>query len=404
MFLLWRFVPSRALLSIPTIRWAILSRFCADLFFYSTTIVLFQQQRGLNFTEIFLMESILSGAVWAADIPTSVWADRVGYHRLLVIGRAINVVGMLIWLFAQGFWLFALSNVLGGLAIACVSGCESALIYSNLPGEMREMQGSAGAAFASLGLASSAGFFLGLLSGSFIGAVSPTLAVAASLIPAALALLAALSLRHHANDGKPQGQTLPEPVRKILRVAWRTIRAQPLLALWSVFRAGAFVLTNAIFWYNQPYFLRVGIPVILFGPFMAAAMALQILLLAWLPLLQRRLGTRLLLVLSCLLPGGAYVLLAASHAPASTVLLVAAVVACSAWREPLVESELNQRIPDASRATTLSALSLFGSLAGVLLNPLIGRLGDLGLETTGIWLGAGLISLCILVPLLTRSP
>ncbi len=402
MSFLWRFVPSRALLTIPTMRWALLSHFCADLFFYSTTIVLFQRQRGLNFTQIFLMESILSGAIWAADIPTSVWADRIGYHRLLILGRAINVLGLLVFLFARGFWLFAFAEVLGGLALACVSGCESALIYSSLPTGQREAQSSD--AFAALSLASSAGYVLGLLSGSFLGASSPTLAVAASLAPAALALLAALPLRRCAADSRPPEQTGPQPARIVLQVAWRTMRARPALALWSIFNAAAFALVNAIFWYNQPYFLRAGIPIILFGPLMAAAMAAQILLLAQLARVQRRLGVRLLLALSCLLPGSAYVLLAVVRAPANAALLVAVIVACSAWRQPLVESELTRRVPDAARATTLSGLSLIGSLVGVLLNPLIGHLGDLGLGATGMGLGLGLISLCALVPLLTTRP
>jgi hypothetical protein len=99
------------------------------------------------------------------------------------------------------------------------------------------------------------------------------------------------------------------------------------------------------------------------------------------------------------------VLLAARLAPALTVLLVAAVVVFSAWREPLVESELNTRIPDTARATTLSALSLIGSIVGVLLNPLIGHLGDLGLEATGLGLGVGLLALSVFVPFLSsRAP
>jgi glycerol uptake facilitator-like aquaporin len=169
--------------------------------------------------------------------------------------------------------------------------------------------------------------------------------------------------------------------------------------LLSIFSSLAFALVNAIFWYNQPYFARAGIPIALFGPFMAGAMALKVLLVQRIPALQHRLGTRTLLVLSCLLPGMAYILLAFTHALVATVLLVACIVAFSGWRHPLVDHELNQRIPDDSRATTLSALSLVGSLASIAFNPLIGYVGDLGLNVTGIGLGLGMIGLCVLVPL-----
>jgi hypothetical protein len=87
-----RVLPSRDLLAVQPIRWLVLSRLCASIFFYSTTIVLFQHQRGLNFTAMFLMESILSGAIWIADVPTSIWADRFGYRLASACSRETTCV------------------------------------------------------------------------------------------------------------------------------------------------------------------------------------------------------------------------------------------------------------------------------------------------------------------------
>src|SRR5690242_16927892 len=133
----WRFVPSRELLRIPLLRWLVITRFSGDLFFYSTTMVLFEQQRGLNFTEMFLMEAILSGAILLADVPTSIWAEHIGYAKTMLIGRIIGLVGMGFFASAYGFWMFAVAEILGGIAIASVSGCESALIYTSLPHQKR---------------------------------------------------------------------------------------------------------------------------------------------------------------------------------------------------------------------------------------------------------------------------
>jgi MFS family permease len=393
----WRFVPSRNLLQIHNIRWLVLARFFADLFFYSTTIVIFQEQRGLNFTEIFLNESILSAAIWIADIPTSIWADRFGYRSMIIVGCVLNLFGMITYLVAYGFWLFALSSVIGGLAIACSSGCESALLYSSIAVEERKTRGSE--AFALIGMATSAGLFLGLFTGSFIGAYSQELAVAASIVPIFCSLFAALRLHIQEKPTISSEAKTWVQVHKILRVSLHTMRLQPKLVLLSIFSALAFALVNAIFWYNQPYFARAGIAVALFGPFMAAAMALKVLLVQRIPALQRWLGTRTLLILSCLLPGIAYMLLAFTHMLVATVLLVMCIVAFSGWRHPLIDNEMNRRISDESRATTLSALSLLGSLASIALNPLIGYVGDLGLGVTGIGLGLGMIGLCVLVPL-----
>lgn len=398
MSFLSRFVPSRDLLSIPNIRWLVASRFFADLFFYSTTTVLFQQQRGLNFTAMFLMESIISAAVWLFDLPTGIWADRFGYRRLIIAGRALNVLGLLFFTFSYGFWPFALSNMLSGLSIACISGCESALVYSSLPTQEKEQ--AASSAFALLNAASSAGFFLGLLTGSFIGAYSPTLAVAVSIAPASLSLLSALRLRPplKLQSIEPQEKSISSP--KLFRVALRTIREQPVLVGLSFFDSAAFALANAIFWYNQAYFTRAGVAVIWFGPLMAAAMGLQMLALLRLSSLQKFLSTRVLLLLSCLLPGCAYILLAIAHTPIPVALLVSLVVVFASWRQPLIQTELNLHISDESRATTLSALSFLGALAGIALNPLIGYVGDLGLPVTGLTLGLSMVTLCAMVPFL----
>lgn len=337
-----RLSPSRDLLAIPSIRRVVLARLFTNLFFYSTTIVLFQQQRGLNFTAMFLMESILSGAILVADVPTSIWADRFGYRRMIILGCLCGIVGMICFALAYGFWMFAVSNVIGGFSIACSSGCESALVYSSLTPELREKRGNA--AFTLLSMASTCGFFVGLATGSFIGAYSPTLAVVMSIVPLVCALFAAWRI--------PEQQVLladsqAKPgIGKIVKTALRTIRHQPVLIGLKVFSSATFSLTNAIFWFNQPYFERAGIPVAWFGPLMAMAIGLQFLALLRLTRFLQHLGTRQMLILSCLLPGLAYILLTRTAQPLLTVAFVASIVAFSAWQDPLVNNLLNKRVKD----------------------------------------------------------
>ncbi|GHO42434.1 MFS transporter [Ktedonospora formicarum] len=398
----WRLLPSRDLLRIPALRWLVIARFLGDLFFYSTTIVFFQQQRGLNFTEMFLMESILSWSIWLVDIPTSLWAERIGYARMMLIGRCVGFVGILIFALAHGFWLFALSNVLGGFAIASISGCESGLVYASLPPEQREERG--GETFTLLTSASSAGFFLGLCTGSFLGAYSPALAVWVSLLPALLVCFATLRLFHYVRPVMLREEQAHARVRDMSLRVGKLIRAQPRTVFLSVFRALGFAMTNAIFWYNQPFFERAGIPVLWFGPLTALAMGAQLLLLLRLPILQRRLGTRFVLLCSCLVPGLCYVFLPWVSSIILVVFLVMGIVAFSAWQEPVIEQELNRRIPDVARATTLSTLGLTGALAKGGFDPLIGHLGDLGLDRVGLGLGLGLVAFGICVPfLVSRS-
>ncbi|MFL5625996.1 MAG: hypothetical protein ACJ788_10435 [Ktedonobacteraceae bacterium] len=178
-----------------------------------------------------------------------------------------------------------------------------------------------------------------------------------------------------------------------MRSALQLVRNQPRMIGLSLLESAAFALTNAIFWYNQPYFTRSGIAVAWFGPITGAAVGLGMIIVLATPAARRRLGTYGALALSCIIPGLGFIALARNSSPLLTALFVALVAAGSAWRQPIISDELNRRMKDGSRATTLSVLSFIGTIAGITLNPLIGLAGDLGLGITGMSLGFCLILL-----------
>ncbi|HJT58988.1 MAG TPA: MFS transporter, partial [Ktedonobacteraceae bacterium] len=366
---------------------------------YSTLMVPFEASRGLNFTEMFSLESIISLFSWIFDIPTGIWADRVGYRSVLTVGYGLNVASLLVFLLAHTFWMFALASALFGIGLACISGAESALVYESLPREDGVVT-RATAAFSLLHAATPAGFLLGLSFGSFLGAYSLLLPFIASLLPLSIAFLVTFRLQPIAHQ-RQAGQSRPTLSLKhgmdILRSALTILREQPTAVGLSLLQSAAFALIDSIFWYNQPYFTRAGIPVMWFGPITAVAVGLGMGIALTTPGAKRRLGTSNALALSCLVPAIGYMVLSLTHLPVLTALCVALVAAGPAWRSPIIIDELNRRIKDGPRATTLSVLSALGTLMGITLNPLIGRAGDLGLSLTGLCLGGGLAVLGLLV-------
>lgn len=378
----------RELWSIHNIRWLFIARLLANIIFYSTVMVQYEASRGLNFTEMFALEAISSAAAWIFEIPTGIWADQSGYRRVLIIGYASNIASLLIFITTRGFWAFAFASVLFGLNLACLSGCEDALIYESLPGERAPELATS--AFSLLSAGQSAGFLSGLALGSFLGMHDPALPFSISLLPLLLALMAILRLQTpshvHVRKNGPRSRA-----RVFWHSALQLLREQPRTIGLALFQSAAFALTNAIFWYNQPYFMRVGIAVAWFGPITATAVALGMFIVLTTPLLRRLLGTYGTLGLSCILPGTGFILLANRTTPLLTLLFIALIIAGSTWRQPVISSELNRRIADGSRVTALSVLSFIGTLAGAALNPLIGLAGDFGLGITGLCLGSGLI-------------
>ncbi|QBD82231.1 MFS transporter [Ktedonosporobacter rubrisoli] len=393
MHLSTHFKAYRELLSIRNVRWLFIASLLANTMFYSTVMVQYETLRGLNFTEMFALEAIISIAAWLFEIPSGIFADRLGYRPTLLLGYASNLASLLLFIITRGFWPFALASALFGLNLACLSGCEDALIYESLPQE-RSAELSP-AAFALLNAARNVGFFAGLATGSFFGTHDPALPFIITLIPLGLAFVAILRLQsvpRHAQLASQNGLA-PLSTVEFLRSALQLIRRYPALVSLSLVQSAAFTLVNAIYWYNQPYFAQAGIAVLWFGPLTAAAVGLSMLVVLTTPAAKKVPGTRMALALSCLIPGVGYIALAATRDPLPTVLLIMAIIVGSAWRSTIISDILNRHIKDGSRATTLSVLSFLGALAGMAFNPLIGYVGDLGLTTTGLGLGTMLMLL-----------
>lgn len=391
-------VPLRTLLSYPNVRWLAITRFLSEMTFYSTVIVAFQTGRGLNMTEIFLLESLLALVIFLAEIPTGILADRLGYRRMMIVGQALFLASYILFPLAWSFWPFAFSTLLFGIGLAVQSGCDSALLYESLPAAQRERLSTP--AFSVLSAAGSGGFFLGMSVGSFMGAVDPVLPVALNILPMAGALLASFQLRPV--EGKEEQPA--QSGARLLDTARTLIRRDPRLVGLRMLGSAGFALVNAVLWLNQPAFERAAIPVAWFGPLTAVAVGLQMVVALGSTWAERRLSVGGALATSLLLPGLAYLGLALADLPGPTVLLVGLVVASSAWRQPVISGELNRRIPDGARATSLSALSFLAMCAAIGLNPLIGWAGDQGLTVVLVGLGVGLLVLGVLAFPLAGSP
>lgn len=379
----------RILWAIPNIRWLVMIRFLGQISFFTTVVVAFERSRGLDYAGMFWLESILSGAIFLFQIPSGFLAERIGYRRMLLLGQGLLLASHVVFALAYGFGLFVLSAVLFGLGMAAISGCDEAILYESLPDAQRQELGSG--AFALVHAAASGGLFSGLLLGSLMAIRSPAVPVYATLVPVTLAWAAVFGLH---STGAGRGQGLPAPsIGMLVMGVMRLLRGERRAIGLSLFGASAFTLINAIFWFNQPFFERAAIPVLVFGPLTAVAVALQMVVALAAPVAARRLGQRAAMALSVLLPGGAFLALRLVTGPAGTILLVTLVIAGSAWRAPLLSEMINRRIPDGARATALSSLSFVGGLAGMVLNPVIGLAGDAGLGVTSIALGAGLVVL-----------
>ena len=106
--------------------------FFGALYFYLPILTLFLQERGLSLLQVNSLWGIIVGTMFLAEVPTGVLADRMGRKRSIVVALGLQLLGELIFIFADRYWLFALSSITGGLGFAFSSGAFEALLFDSL--------------------------------------------------------------------------------------------------------------------------------------------------------------------------------------------------------------------------------------------------------------------------------
>ncbi len=93
---------------------------------------LFWEMRGMNVTMVVACEMIFAVVIVIIEIPTGILADRFGRKKLIVINGFLSTLELLILLFADRFFMFALAVFLTAIGYGCRSGSLNALIYDSL--------------------------------------------------------------------------------------------------------------------------------------------------------------------------------------------------------------------------------------------------------------------------------
>jgi len=363
-------------------------RFLFFLHFVSSVLIPFLRDwGGLSYLEILLLNAWFMGWSFLLEVPTGVVADRFGRRISLALAGAAASVAALVLAAAPRYPLFLLGEVLFAAATALLSGADEALLYDSLRALGREEQATR--SMSRLEVWKLAGIVVGALTG---GPLAATLGLRAPLLlqaaPAALAAALALALVE-----PPHAPGLSRPrVGELLLGGLRLLRAQPVLRSLALDLVASASLAWLVIWLYQPQLERVGVPLALFGTVHAAMCLGQIGFLAGAARFERLLGgRRRLLRLAALLPGFAYLALAAASDVATVVGAIVLAATFGLSRPVLFSGALNRHIPSAQRATVLSSISMLRTLAIALVNPIAGLLADRSMRGALVVLGVAAI-------------
>jgi MFS family permease len=364
-----------------------ISYFFATLYFYTPVGTLYLQSKNLNYVQINSLWGLIVGTMFLAEVPTGIFADRLGRKRSINIALALQVLGEAIYVFAGSYWAFALAAVVGGLGFAFSSGCLEALVYDSL-----KVSGRADEMSKAMGFISSAQRLANLLAnvaGGLLIAGNLTqerfvLAIIVTACAVAVGCLISLTLQEPESE---PGQGMGDSSFRLLADGVKTLKGNRRfrrLVLWSL---ATIPFINYLLSFYQPRFVEAGVPPLWLGLALALASGLSIVGARYAYWLEERLGTQASLLLVTGLPGALYLVVAVAVHPLASVATFCLLYGSMSLKDPIFSGHLNRHIDSKNRATVLSLISMFSGFYVALMGLLIGRIGDFSLTYAFAFMG-----------------
>ncbi|MGG4169206.1 MFS transporter [Rossellomorea vietnamensis] len=138
--------------------------FLSNLVFQKGIFMLFlTTQRGLDNSEIAILQMSLLGGMFLSEVPTGILGDRFGRKFSVVTGLTLLTLSSLGFIMFEHFWVLAVLFFLEGLGMSFISGSDQSLLYDNLKKMdeeeqfLKTMSNSLGLSYISLAIASIVG-------------------------------------------------------------------------------------------------------------------------------------------------------------------------------------------------------------------------------------------------------
>lgn len=352
--------------------------------FYGPIATLYRQIHGISVFQITLIEGISLALSLLLEIPWGILADRIGYKKTIIFCSWLYFISKLVFWRADDFFGFLLERVMLGIVLAGLSGVDTSILYLSAQG--RDMQRIYGRyhALEMLGLL--------LASATFSVFIRDNYALAGLLTAVSYGLAALLSLGIEEVKRTEPEETKRQPFAEIFRDVFhdRTL----LLFLIAVALLSETHQTVTVF-LNQLKYEGCGMEHSAIGIVYGVATLLG-LLSACSAAVTKRLGEMPSMLLFCLLPVGACLLLGLTDRAFPSVLGVYTLRISNTLFQPFQENIRNRQVSTQDRATVLSIQSMLISCIAIGTNLAFGALSDRSLPFA-FFFGSGICGVSLVL-------
>ena len=354
-----------------------LASFLKNQTYFAPIMVLFFQDLGLNYSQIFWVFTIGSIFLFLIEIPTGIFADLYGKRRSLILSKFFIFLSYILFGLSGNFVALLIANLILELGNSFRSGTETAFVYNylhenkeNSPSYNKVKSGQKFYARISESLGAAIGGFLAYKYGfNFVFFIAA--------IPAFINFVQTLTWERISEvDTKEQGINLKTSYRFATLAFQKVVQTKALRNLVlniAIFSAALAALNKFI----QPYMDNLGIQLQYFGLIYSGFLIFTAILLKYSYLLEEKLGNIKLMNILSWLAFVPLLILGLGFNSIIGVALFFIIIMIENIRSPIANTIFHQNVEFDNRATMGSILELFKSLFQLILLPLIGYTADI---------------------------
>ncbi len=329
--------------------------------------VLFLASRGMSLIEIGLMESIFHTTGMLMEIPTGFIADQYGRRISRVIGRLFAFISCVVMIASRDFWGFAIGFILNSLSYSLESGAGDALVYDSLvqcgrEDEYMKVRGREEICFQSAHIIS-------LVAGGAVATFSFELAYAITALIHLTALGISMSMEEPVISEKQKADSIFQHMNESLKAVWANRNVLPYIFHLEIFS----VCFMTLYFYFQNFMKSKGYLEYQIGILLAATSVMGALMSLVSYRIEKWIGKRKVILLTGLLPGLMFLILALTSAEPVLMMLLSAL---EGFMFVIFGDYINKLIPSEYRATILSFEAMIYSVAMIAFFPIIGAVSE----------------------------
>ena len=390
---------------VPWRRWLV-AFYCFDsttsLLFTGAVWVIYLASRGYSPLAIGLFETIFHIAKFVAEVPTGIFADLVGRRKSLVICCVIGAVENLLFLVPVPP-IMVLSFSLAGISWAFRGGAHEAILWM-IAGRADPANQAAhySKLISRMFMLALVGEIIGTASGGFLGYLLTILPFLCQSAAFATGIIPLLLLPEQRGTKEQRVHPLAH-----LRAGLRAVRQAPVLLGLLLISSLVDSCWQTIYFYYQLYLHGLGFSLSIIGLLVAASTVSGFLFTAATPFIMRHLPQRWLVPLFVSMEIVGLFCMSLPQAVVSLFGYLVLFEAAEAVLTPAISTYINERSPEAQRATIFSLQTGLFSAAMIVLFPLFGLgITQVAYSTVYLWtlegLTIGSIAIGILVWILKR--